>query len=111
MIDFEVATRLIAIRERLRAATWRCIKKDGHHKMDEGSVSLSFHMPPVVGDERENTWSVSVYSYVLNPDGRIGEWSGRTSLEAIAKAEDEIARWCFASELEEFEEQFNGPDA
>jgi len=99
MIDFEIAQRLVRMQERLRAATYHEIKKDGNHKSSEGAVSLAFNLPSVFSDERAPGWSVTVYSYVLGPN-RSHEFFGASALEAISKAEDAVGEWCFASEIE-----------
>ena len=53
MISFEESVRLVRVQERIRSATYHEIKKDGHHKSSEGAVTLSFVLPPVVGDDRD----------------------------------------------------------
>lgn len=102
MIGFEEAARLVRLQERLRNATYHEMTKDGHHKSSEGAVELGFHLPPVVGDRRDPYWSVEVYSYLLCPDGRTGQWTGNTAAEAIAKAEDAVGLWCMGPEMEQF---------
>lgn len=106
MIGFDETVRLVRIQERLRNATYHELKKDGHHKSSEGAVSIAFNLPPVVGDERTPYWSVEAYSYLLCPEGRSQTWTGKSAAEAIAKAEDAVAKWCFAAEMEQFEAQF-----
>lgn len=102
MMSFDEAARLVRMQERLRAATYHEMRKDGHHKSSEGAVSLSFHLPPVVGDKTAPYWSVEAYSYLLCPEGRSGSWTGNSAAEAIAKAEDAIELWCMPSEMEQF---------
>lgn len=104
MLDFDTAQRLIRLQERLRRATYHEMQKDGMHKSSEGAMELCFHMPPVVGDEAKPNWSVWAYSYLLHPDGRSERWFGDTPAEAISKAEDDIKKWCFGPEMEEFEQ-------
>ena len=99
MINFEIAQRLVRIQERLRSATYHELRKDNYHKSSEGAVSLSFDLPPVVGDERNPSWTVSVYSYVLGPD-RTHDFFGDSALEAISKAEDAVSIWCSKAEME-----------
>lgn len=103
MTDMESATRLAIIQQRLIAATFREIKKDGHHKSSEGSMTLSMHLPNAFSQSEGVTWSVEAYSYLLNPDGRLQTWFGKTASEAISKAEDAISDWVMMSEMEEFE--------
>ena len=110
MASFDDAVRLVLIQERLRRATYHELTKDGHHKSSEGAVSLSFNLPPVVGDEKAPYWAVEAYSYLLCPDSRSGTWIGKTAGEAIGKAEDAIGKWCLASEMEQFESRFGSPD-
>ena len=110
MLTFEETARFIKIQERLRNATYHELSKDGGGKSSEGALSISFCLPPVVGDERQPYWSVETYSYLLNPDGRTKSWEGRSAVEAIGKAEDAIASWCMMSEMEQFEARFNPPD-
>lgn len=102
MISFEDSIRLVRMQERVRNATYHEMRKDGHHKSSEGAVTLSFVLPPVVGDERDPYWNVEVYSYLLCPDARLKVFVGRSASEAISKAEDEIERWCTPSEMEQF---------
>lgn len=102
MMNFDEAARLVRLQERVRNATYHEMRKDGHHKSSEGAVELGFHLPPVVGDRRDPYWSVEVYSYLLCPDGRTGQWTGNTAAEAIAKAEDAINLWCMGAEMEQF---------
>lgn len=106
MLTFEETVRFIRVQERLRSCTFHELKKDGHHKSSEGALSISFCLPPVVGDRDEPYWHVEAFSYLLCPDGRSGEWIGKTAAEAIAKAEDAIDKWCFASEMEMFAGNF-----
>ena len=108
MIDFEIAQRLVRMQERLRSATWHMIRQDGHCKSGEGEVTLSFIMPPVVGDDRTPFWRVQVYSYLLCPDARSEIWDGKTALEAISKAEDAVRVWCMGAEMEMFEQGMEG---
>lgn len=110
MIGFEESVRLIRIQERLRRCTYHEIRKDGHHKSSEGAMNIAFHLPAVVGDDKEPYWSVEAFSYLLCPDGRTGEWFGKTAAEAIAKAEDAIEKWCFKAEMEIFTGQFDSED-
>lgn len=105
MITFEDGVRLVRIQERLRSATYHEISKDGHHKSGEGAVTLSFCLPPVVSDERDAYWAVEVYSYLLCPGARSETFIGKSASEAISKAEDAIAKWCFGSEMEQFEQR------
>lgn len=109
MIGFDEAMRLARMQERLRAATYHELQKDGHHKSSEGAVTLSFVLPPVVGDDRDPYWTVDVYSYLLCPHARHENWNGRTAGEAIGKAEDAVSKWCFAAEMEQFNRLY-GPD-
>ena len=110
MLSFEEAVRLVRIQERLRNATYHELRKDGHHKSSEGGMSISFNLPPIVGDDKAPYWAIEAYSYVLCPDGRSETWMGQTAMEAIGKAEDAVAKWCFASEMEQFEQRFNSPE-
>lgn len=103
MIGFEESVRLARLQERLRSATYHELSKDGGGKSSEGAINLSFCLPPVVGDDRNPSWTIEVFSYLLCPDGRRETWVGASALEAISKAEDVVARWCFASEMEMFE--------
>lgn len=107
MISFDEAARLVRVQERLRAATYHELNKEGCGKSSEGAMSISFNLPPVVGDERAPYWAVEAYSYLLNPDGRLAQWTGATAGEAIGKAEDAVKKWCFASEMEIFESRFD----
>lgn len=107
-MNFNEIARLVRLRERLRNSTYHELKKDGHHKSSEGAVSLSFHMPPVVGGDEEIYWSVDVYSYLLCPEGRSKSWIGATAIEAICKAEDDVKKWCMESEMEQFEDMASG---
>lgn len=107
MISFEESIRLVRIQERLRNATYHELRKDGHHKSSEGAMSISFNLPPVVGDKDAPYWTVEAYSYLLCPDGRSQTWIGVTAGEAIGKAEDAVAKWCFAAEMEQFERRFD----
>lgn len=109
MIDFSEAVRLARLQERIRTATYHELRKDGHHKSSEGSISLSFNLPPVVGDERDPYWSLEVYSYLLCPDGRTKTWTGKSAAEVIGKAEDGVREWCFGAEMEMFEAAVGGP--
>ena len=102
MISFDDSVRLVRLQERIRAATYHELRKDGHHKSSEGNVCLSFTLPPVVGDTREPYWCVEVYSYLLCTNGRSDSWTGKTAAEAIGKAEDAVNQWCFSSEMEMF---------
>lgn len=112
MMAFDEAARLVRLQERLRNATYHEMRKDGHHKSSEGAVSLSFHLPPVVGDREAPYWAVEAYSYLLCPEGRSASWSGASAAEAISKAEDAIRLWCMNSEMEQFGEQMGmTPDA
>jgi len=104
MMSFEESVRLVRLQEKLRNATYHELKKDGYHKSSEGAVTLSFVLPPVVGDNEEPYWTVEAYSYLLNPEGRLKQWSGRSAVEAIAKAEHDISSWCQKSEMEQFGE-------
>ena len=108
MISFEETFRLVRIRERIRNATYHELKKDGHHKSSEGAMSISFNLPAIFGDE-EPYWAVEAYSYVLCDEGRSKTWIGKTPAEAIAKAEDDVEKWCFESEMEQFEGRFSPP--
>lgn len=111
MIDFSEGVRLARLQERLRAATYHQLRKDGHHKSSEGAVSLSFNLPAVVSDERDPYWSLEVYSYLLCPDARSKTWIGKSAAEVISKAEDGVHDWCFAAEMEMFEQSIGGsPD-
>lgn len=103
MIGFEETARFVRIQERLRNATYHELNKEGGGKSSEGALSLTFQLPPVVGDDRAPYWVVEAFSYLLCPDGRTASWTGKTAGEAISKAEDAIERWCFASEMEQFE--------
>ena len=109
MIAFDEAVRLVRIQERLRNATYHELRKDGHHKSSEGGMSISLNLPPVVGDKEEPYWAVEAYSYILCPEGRSKTWLGKTAAEAISKAEDDVAKWCFAAEMEQFGERFDPP--
>lgn len=111
MIPFETAQRLIRMQERLRNATYHELKKDGHHKSSEGAMELCFHLPSVLDRSERPSWSVWAYSYLLCRDGRSKRWFGQTAEEAISKAEDEIEKWCFTSEMEEFETHVSKPEA
>jgi len=102
MISFDEATRFIRMQERLRNATYHEMRKDGMHKSSEGAMSISFNLPPVVGDERDPYWSVEAYSYLLCTDGRSQTWIGKSAGEAIGKAEDAVANWCMSAEMEQF---------
>lgn len=110
MMTFDETTRFIRIQERLRNATYHELRKDGHHKSSEGALSIAFCLPPVVGDKEGPSWVVEAYSYLLCPDGRSGSWSGKTAAEAIAKAEDAMDKWCFASEMEQFSGEYETDD-
>jgi len=107
-MNFNETARIVRLRERLRNATYHELEKDGHHKSSEGSVTLSFHMPPVVGGDEEIYWSVEVYSYLRCPEGRSKTWLGVSAIEAISKAEDDVKRWCMDSEMEQFSEFASG---
>lgn len=110
MMNFDESVRLIRLHERLRNATYHELRKDGHHKSSEGALSISFCLPPVVGDDKEPSWVVEAYSYLLCPGGgRSDTWTGKTAAEAIAKAEDAIEKWCFAPEMEQFDSAMNSP--
>lgn len=109
MISFEESVRLVRIQERLRNATYHELNKDGHHKSSEGAMSISFNLPAVVSDKESPYWTVEAYSYLLCPDGRSEIWIGASAAEAICKAEEAVAKWCFASEMEQFEGRFGGP--
>ncbi|WP_300379670.1 hypothetical protein [Henriciella sp.] len=109
MISFEESTRLIRMRERLRASTYHEARKDGHGKSSEGAVSISFNLPPVVGDSEAPYWAVEVFSYVLGPS-RLHTFQGATAGEAIGKAEDAVGKWCFLSEMEMFEHRYATED-
>ena len=102
MLDAETAMRLAAVHQRLIAATFREIKKDGHHKSAEASMAISMHLPNAFEQSEGITFSVEAYSYLLNPDGRLSSWIGRTAAEAVSKAEDAISQWVSQSEFEEF---------
>jgi len=104
MLTFEESIRFVRIQERLRIATFHEIRKDGGHKSSEGAMSISFVLPPVLDDDRSPYWTVEAYSYLLNPEGRIKRWSGKTASEAISKAEDGVESWCHISEMESFGE-------
>lgn len=108
MINFEIAQRIARMQERLRSATYHEIRKDGGHKSSEGAISIAFCLPPVVSDERSPYWTVEVYSYVLGPN-RNHTFIGNSALEALSKAEDAVAKWCFSAEMEMFEYRFNPP--
>jgi hypothetical protein len=109
MIPFDEAFRLVRIRERIRNATYHELQKDGHHKSGEGAMSISFNLPAIFGDEKPY-WAVEAYSYVLCPEGRSKTWIGQTAAEAIAKAEDDVAKWCFEAEMEQFSGRFDPPE-
>lgn len=109
MIDFAEAVRLARLQERVRAATYHELRKDGHHKSSEGHVSLAFNLPAVVSDERDPYWSLEVYSYLLCPTGRTETWIGKSAAEAISKAEDAIKLWCMSAEMEMFEASIGPP--
>lgn len=109
MIGFEEALRLARLQERIRSATYHELRKDGHHKSDEGFVSLAINLPPVVGGERAPYWTVEVWSYLLCPEGRSKTWRGLSPAEAIGKAEDAVGDWCFMPEMEMFETAMGGP--
>lgn len=102
MLSFDIAFRLAQLQARLKAATYHELRKDGHHKSSEGALSLSFSLPPVVGDRRDSYWTVEAYSYLLCPSGRQDSWSGKSPEEALAKAEDDIGEWCRSAEMEMF---------
>jgi hypothetical protein len=110
-ISFEEAARFIRVQERLRSATWHELRKEGGGKSSEGAMSLSFNLPPVVGDDKEPYWAVEAYSYLLCPQARSETWIGKSAGEAIGKAEDDVEKWCFAAEMEMFERANGiGPD-
>lgn len=111
MIDFDTAVRLGLLQERIRNATWWTIKNDGGpHKSSEGAITLSFVLPPVVGDDRDPYWTVELWSYLLCEEGRRKTVSGKTAAEAISKAEDVAEVWCFAAEMAQFEQRMGVPD-
>ena len=102
MIDFETTQRLIRVQERVGRSTFHELRKDGHHKSSEGAVSITFSLPSVFEPNGKPTWTVEVYSYVLGPE-RNHSFHGSTAAEAVSKAEDAVAEWCFGSEMEMFE--------
>lgn len=110
MIDIECAMRLAAVHQRLIQATYREIKKDGHHKSSEASMTVSMHLPNAFEQGEGPLFSVEAYSYLLNPDGRLQTWRGKTMQEAVSKAEDAISDWVMMSEMEEFEDHFRPVD-
>lgn len=109
MISFDESMRLARLQERVRAATYHELRKDGHHKSSEGHVSLAFNLPAVVNDERDPYWSLEVYSYLLCPQARSETWIGKSAAEVISKAEDAIKSWCFSAEMEMFELAIGAP--
>lgn len=108
MVAFDEAVRFVRIQDRLRAATYHELNKEGGGKSSEGAMSLSLNLPAVVGDDREPYWAVEAYSYLLCPEGRSKTWFGKTAAEAISKAEDDVASWCASSEMEMFERAISG---
>lgn len=103
MISFDDTVRLVRLQERLRNSTYHRINKGDAYKSSEGAVSITMHMPPVVGDDRDHYWSVEAWSYLLNDEGRNKSWIGKSASEAISKAEDGVKRWCMMAEMEMFE--------
>lgn len=110
MADVETLARLTATHQRLIAATYREIKKDGHHKSSEAAMSLTMCLPNAFSQHEGVTWMVEAYSYLLNPEGRLQTWHGKTAAEAVSKAEDAISDWVMMSEMEEFEAVFSPSD-
>ena len=108
MIDFDTAQRLIRMQERLRTATYHELRKEGGGKSSEGAISLSFCLPAVVSDERDPSWTIEVYSYILGPH-RNHTFHGKTAAEAISKPEDAVSEWCFGTEMEMFEAAYTSP--
>ena len=102
MIDFDTAQRLVRMQERLRAAIYHELRQGNGGKSGEGSVNLSFRLPPVTSGDRAPTWAIEVYSYILAPDS-LNKFYGATAAEAIGKAEDAVSDWCEVAEMEMFE--------
>jgi hypothetical protein len=95
----ECGLRLFSLRRKLKAAALKQIKLDGGcYKSQEGQITVTGIMPPIVSDDLSMWWKVEVYSYTLCPDGRRGSACGEDLDDVLDQVEEIIDAWIAVSE-------------
>lgn len=110
MISFEQAQRLSRLQNRVWNALGEALREDGHRKSSDGMITVSFQMPPAFDWNAAPTWQISLWSYVLLPDGREKIFEAPTFEGVLSQAEAFAGTICMEWEFRQFDREMGGPE-